>query len=164
VCGDDTCQDEYHSSSTTPFSNPLPSPISSPPTSTHTPTPAPSPTSTLLINDTGVITDEVHLLGTHCCANSSTLHFCGLKESALQSEGLSPSWTSSILMQLPPSRPPKELSLLLSVYLIFLSRIFHTLKVSERSHSNVVSSYAILISFSLPPLHQPSQGQYQGWG
>jgi hypothetical protein len=85
VCGDDTCQDEYHSSSTTPFSNPLPSPISSPPTSTHTPTPAPSPTSTLLINDTGVITDEVHLLGTHCCANSSTLHFCGLKESALQS-------------------------------------------------------------------------------
>lgn len=82
--GDDTCQDDYDSASpTTPLSNPLPSPISSSPTSTHTPT----PTSTLLINDTGLITDEVHLLGTCCYANSSTLHFCGLKESALRSAG-----------------------------------------------------------------------------
>lgn len=83
MCGDDTCREEHHSSSTTPLSNPLPSPpISSPsPTSTHTPT----PTSTLLINYTGVVTYEVYLSGTYFSANRSTLHFCGLKQSALQS-------------------------------------------------------------------------------
>jgi hypothetical protein len=79
-------QEEYDSASpTTPLSNPLPSPpISSPtPTSAHTPTPA--PTATPPINDMGVVTYEVYLPGTCCGADSSMLHFCGLKESALQS-------------------------------------------------------------------------------
>ena len=75
--GDHTCQEEHDSASpTTPLSNPLPSPTSSPP-----------PPSTPQINDTGVVAYEVHLLGTYSCANGSTLHFCGLKESALRSTG-----------------------------------------------------------------------------
>jgi hypothetical protein len=79
VCRDSTCQEEHHSSFTTPLSNPIP------PTPTPAPTLTPTPTSTLLINDTGVVTYEVHLLGTYSCANGSTLNFCGLKERALQS-------------------------------------------------------------------------------